>query len=154
MLDTEPGSPRLPNGELPDAGPALGPAPEPDTPAEGAEAEDNATFASLKDDLTVLVEDARTYAAAEIAFQQTRAGLAGKSGVRALVYLVLALVLLNLALVALAVGAVIALAPLVTIWGAIAIVVGVLLAGVVLLVMGAVSEGKTLGAMFGLGDDA
>jgi len=154
MLDTEPGSQRLPNGELPAAGPAFGPAPEPGTPAEGAEPEDRATFASLKDDLTVLVEDARTYAAAEIAFQQTRAGLAGKSGARALVFLVLALVLLNLALIALAVGAVIALAPLVTIWGAIAIVVGVLLAGVVLLVMGAVSEGQTLGAMFGSGDDA
>lgn len=153
MLDTEPGSPRLPDGELPTAGIALGPAPEPDTAAEGAEADDSASFASLKDDLTVLVEDARTYAATEIAFQKTRAGLAGKSGARALVFLVLALVLLNLALVALAVGAVIALAPLVTIWGAIAIVVGVLLAGVVLLVMGAVSEGQTLGAMFGSGGD-
>lgn len=154
MLDTEPGSPRLLDGEPLAAGTAFGPAPEPDPAADGAEANDSATFASLKDDLTLLVEDARTYAAAEIAFQQTRAGLVGKSGARALVFLVLALVLLNLALVALAVGAVIALAPLVTIWGAIAIVVGVLLAGVVLLVLRAVSEGKTLGAMFGSGGDA
>lgn len=145
MLETEPGSPRLPDAD----NPASVPSPEPDTSADDA-----ATFTSLKDDLTVLVEDARTYATAEIAFQKTRAGLAGKSGARAVVFLVLALVLLNLALIALAVGAVIALAPLVTIWGAIAIVVGVLLAGVVLLVMGAVSEGKTLGAMFGPGDDA
>ncbi len=145
MLDTEPGSPRLPEADMS----ASAPPPEPDIPAD----DDSATFASLKDDLTVLVEDARTYAATEIAFQKTRLGLAGKSGARALVFLVLALVLLNLALIALAVGAVIALAPLVTIWGAIAIVVGVLLAGVVLLVMGAVSEGQTLGAMFGSGDD-
>ncbi len=146
MLDTEPGSPRLPDADIP----ASAPPPEPDTSAEG----DSSTFTSLKDDLTDLVEDARTYAAAEIVFQQTRAGLAAKSAARAVVYLVLALVLLNLSLIALAVGAVIALAPLVTIWGAIAIVVGVLLAGVVLLVMGAVSEGKTLGAMFGSGDGA
>ncbi len=145
MPDTEPGSPRLPDAELP----ASALPPEPETPDE-----DGATFASLKDDVTHLVEDARTYAAAEIAFQKTRAGLAGKKAGRALVFLVLALVLLNLALIALAVGAVIALAPLVTIWGAIAIVVGVLLLGVVLLVMAAATEGKILGAMFGSGDDA
>ena len=47
----------------------------------------------------------------------------------------------------------IALAPLVTIWGAIAIVVGVLLAGVVLLVTGAAREGRVLGAMFAPGDE-
>ncbi len=144
MLDTEPGSPRSPDAEFP----ASVPPPEPE-----ASADDTATFTSLKDDLTVLVEDARTYAAAEIAFQKTRAGLAGKKAGRAVVFLVLALVLLNLALIALAVGVVIALAPLVTIWGAIAIVVGVLLAGVALLVMAAASEGKTLGAMFGPGDE-
>lgn len=144
MLDTEPGSSRSPDAELP----ASVPPPEPDSAAD-----DGATFASLKDDLTHLVEDARTYASAEIVFQKTRAGLAGKKAGRALVFLVLALVLLNLALIALAVGAVIALAPLVTIWGAIAIVVGVLLIGVALLVMAAANEGKILGAMFGSGDE-
>ncbi len=143
MLDTEPGSPRSADDTL--AAPMSGNVPGP----EIAEDEDSAGLSALKDDLTALVEDARTYAAAEIAFQKTRAGLAGKKAGRALIYLVLALVLLNLALIALAVGAVIALAPLVTIWGAIAIVVGVLLAGVVLLVMRAASEGKVLGAMFG-----
>ena len=55
-------------------------------------------------------------------------------------------------LVALAVGAVIALAPLVTIWGAIAIVVGVMLLGVALLVRAALSDGKLLAAMFGSED--
>jgi len=148
MLEPEPGTPRLPEADTP----ASALAPEPEAAADNG-GEDEASFASLKDDLVHLVEDARTYAAAEIAFQKTRAGLAGKTVGRALVLLVLALVLLNLALIALAVGAVIALAPLVTIWGAIAIVVGVLLLGVVLLVMGAVSDGKTLGAMFG-GDEA
>lgn len=144
MLDTEPGAPR-PDGE------ALAPV-APD--AEGDEAAaDLSGFAALKDDVAALVEDARTYAAAEIAFQKTRAGLAGKTAARALVFLVLALVLLNLALIALAVGAVIALAPLVTIWGAIAIVVGLLLAGVAVLVLRAAADGRTLGAMFGEGGD-
>ena len=147
MLEPEPDHQRPPEADA-----AASPlAPEPEVVADDS-SEDAATFASLKDDLTHLVEDARTYAAAEIAFQKTRAGLAGKSAARALVYLVLALVLLNLALIALAVGAVIALAPLVTIWGAIAIVVGVLLVGVALLVMGAVKDGKAIGAMFG-GDE-
>jgi glucan phosphoethanolaminetransferase (alkaline phosphatase superfamily) len=65
-----------------------------------------------------------------------------------------ALVLLNIALIALAVGMVIALAPLVTIWGAIGIVVGALLACVVALLLGAVGDGKMLAAMFGSGKDA
>ena len=139
MLDTEPGAPRAAETEHP--APLAAAAPDAATTDE-----DSAGLSGLKDDLTHLVEDARTYAAAEIAFQKTRAGLAGRKAGRALV-------LLNLALVALAVGAVIALAPLVTIWGAIAIVVGVLLAGVVLLVTGAAREGRVLGAMFAPGDE-
>jgi hypothetical protein len=116
--------------------------------AQAADAPDN-SFTALRDDITTLVEDARTYAEAEIAFQKTRAGLAGKTGARALLLLVLALVLLHLALIALAVGVVIALAPYVTIWGAIAIVVGVMLAGVAGLVYAALGDGKRLAAMFG-----
>jgi uncharacterized membrane protein YqjE len=119
-------------------------------PAEPAASE--TTLSGLREDVTALVEDARNYAEAELAFQKTRAALAGKHGARALVMLVLALVLLHLALIALAVGAVIALAPLVTIWGAIAIVVGVMLLGVALLVRAALGDGKLLAAMFGSGD--
>lgn len=143
MHDTEPGPVRSP--EDGNADPAAMPVGEPGG--------DDNSFASLRDDITVLVDDARTYAEAEIAFQKTRAGLAGKTAGRALVLLVLALVLLHIALIALAVGAVIALAPLVTIWGAIAIVVGVLLAGVAALVFFAVGDGKVLARMFGSGED-
>lgn len=110
-------------------------------------------FSALRDDLTALVEDARTYTQAEIAFQKTRASLAGKHGARSVVALILALVLLNIALIALAVGAVIALAPLVTIWGAIAIVVGILLAGVAALVGMALGDGRKVGAMFSADKD-
>jgi len=143
MHATEPGPPRSP--EDGSADPVL--APEP-----AAEGDDATSFATLRDDLTALVDDARTYAEAEITFQKTRAGLVGKRAGRALVLLVLALVLLNIALIALAVGVVIALAPLVTIWGAIGIVVGTLLACVAALVLGAVGDGKMLAAMFGSGE--
>ncbi len=138
-----------------DIDPGLAPPPEgaPADPAPAGDAEAT-SFAGLRDEVTALVEDARTYAEAEIAFQKTRAGIAAKRAARALLLLVLALVLLNLALIALAVGAVIALAPLVTIWGAIAIVVGVLIVGVALLVAGAARDGKVLGALFGSGDEA
>lgn len=146
MHDTDPGLARPPE-EAP-ADPALTPEP-PVAPPEGSTG-----FAALRDEVTALVEDARTYAEAEVAFQKTRAGLAGKHGGRAIVMLVLALVLLHIALIALAVGAVIALAPLVTIWGAIAIVVGVMLLGVALLVRAAMADGKVLSAMFGSGSEA
>jgi uncharacterized membrane protein YqjE len=137
MLEPEPGLPR-PADDTP-------PAPAPEAVAA---AHEPSGFTALKDDVTALVEDARTYAVAEIAFQKVRAGLAGKSAARAALWLVLALVLLNLALIALAVGVVIALAPLVTIWGAIAIVVGVLLAAVAVLVIRAAAEGRSIAAMF------
>jgi hypothetical protein len=139
MADTDPGL--APPPQDTPADPAPSPSPSPDT-----------SFSALRDDVTALVEDARNYAEAEIAFQKTRAGIAGKHGARALVMLVLALVLLHIALIALAVGAVIALAPLVTIWGAIAIVVGVMLVGVALLVSSALKDGKMLSAMFGSGE--
>lgn len=142
MADIDPGLARPQDGA-----PAM-PAPE---PAAASEAPDT-TLSGLRDDVTALVEDARNYAEAELGFQKTRAALAGKHGARALGLLVLAVVLLNLALIALAVGAVIALAPLVTIWGAIAIVVGVLLLGVALLVAAALRDGKMIGAMFGGGE--
>jgi hypothetical protein len=144
MHNSEPGLPRTADTD---------PAPPPPPPPHNATAADEAGtgFTELRDDVTALVEDARTYAVAEIAFQKTRAGLAGKHAGRAAVLLVLALVLLHIALIALAVGAVIALAPLVTIWGAIGIVVGVMLLGVGALVWSALGDGKVLGAMFAEG---
>lgn len=128
---------------------AGGQSPDPDNTTTG-----EASFDSLRDNIAVLVEDARTYAEAELAFQKTRAALAGKMAGRAALYAVLALLLLHLALIALAVGVVIALAPYVTIWGAIAIVVGALLIGVAILLLRARENGLTLSAMFGGGDGA
>jgi hypothetical protein len=137
MHDTEPGP----------HDPALAPEPDAGTGEEGSSG-----FETLRDDVAALVEDARTYAEAEIAFQKTRAALVARHSGRALAALVLALVLLHIALIALAVGAVLALAPLVTIWGAILIVVGAMLAGVGVLVWVALRDGKLLAALFAPGD--
>lgn len=139
MQDSQPGAPELPEGVA--APEAQGAPPTDDAPVDDA-------LGALREDIAVLIEDARTYAEAEVRFQKTRAEIAGKSAGRALVLLVLALVLLHITLIALAVGAVIALAPLVSIWGAIAIVVGVLLGGVVLLLLAARKEAGLLAALF------
>lgn len=146
MHDSHPSPAPMPEDSIGDA-PPNGVSASDTVPDDVSDDETN-RFTTLRGDVTALVEDARIYAEAEVAFQKTRAKLAGKTAGRALVLLVLAVVLLHIALIALAVGAVIALAPLVTIWGAIAIVVGVLLFGVALLVYSAVGRGKTLSAMF------
>jgi protein-S-isoprenylcysteine O-methyltransferase Ste14 len=132
----------------PDPGDAATTADAPGSDAEDALAAAGDALTALREEIAVLAEDARTYAKAEIAFQKTRAAIAGKTAGRAVVLLVLALVLLHIALIALAVGAVIALAPLVSIWGAIAIVVGVMLGGVVWLVLRARQDGELLAALF------
>lgn len=103
---------------------------------------------TLIEEVGALIDDGRTYAQAEIAFQKSRAKLAGRTTAIALVQLVLALILLHIAFLALAVGLVIALTPLVSVWGAIAMVVGGLLLLVILLVAFAARRGKQLGALF------
>jgi hypothetical protein len=127
------------------------PAPPADAPAAGGAVGDTGAedaLTTLRDEIAVLIDDARTYAEAEAAFQKTRATIAGKTAGRAIVLLVLALVLLHIALIALAVGAVFALAPLVSVWGAMAIVVGAMLAGVVALVLMARKDGALLATLF------
>ena len=93
------------------------------------------------------------YATAEIAFQKTRAKLAGRNIGAAVLFVIVALILLHIALIAMAVGLVLALEPLVTIWGAIGIVVGLMLLGVGALVYSAVSRGKLVAELFAKDDD-
>ena len=103
---------------------------------------------SLTEEIAALIDDGRTYAQAELTFRKTQASLAGqKVGVIAGLG-VLAIILLHLTFIALAVGMVIALEPLVTIWGAIAIVVGVLLLGVIALGLKLRSTAKSLADLF------
>jgi len=103
---------------------------------------------SLTEELAALIDDGRTYVEAELNFQKTRAGLAGKNAGIALGLAVVAIVVLHVAVLALAVGLVMALAPLVTIWGSIAIVVGGLLAVTALLGWQAAKRGQRIGAIF------
>ncbi len=119
--------------------------------AEQADAEPNFDE-SLVEELAALYDDGKTYAEAELAFQKGRAALAGKSIGIAAGLVIVAIILLHIAFLALAVGLVMALAPLVTIWGAIAIVVGGILLLVALLGYGALSKAKLIGELFSSGD--
>ncbi len=114
--------------------------------------DDNEFSESLSEEIAALIDDGRTYAEAELAFQKRRASLAGRKIGGAVVFAILALILLHLMFIALAVGMVIALEPLVTIWGAIGIVVGVLLLGVIGLLLLVRSNALGLVALF-KGDD-
>ena len=81
---------------------------------------------SLVDDVRDLIDDGRTLVEAELAFQKSRAAYAG-IGLKSIAALGgLAAVLGIFALFALVVGLLLALTPLVTAWGATAIVVIVL----------------------------
>ncbi len=133
-----------PGGELP-PGPIVS-----DSEGQALHDLDDATDynESIFEELSSLIDDAGLYASAEIAFQKTRAKLGGRLFGAAVGYVSVALVLLHIALIAMAVGLVIALAPLVTIWGAIAIVVGLMLLGVAILLNLALKRGRILRTMF------
>jgi hypothetical protein len=79
---------------------------------------------SLIDDIEALVEDARTYLGAELTYQKTRASFVGDRLKKTIVYGGGAAVLGLVALIGLTVGLIIALTPLITGWGATAVVVG------------------------------
>lgn len=110
-------SPELPD----DTGPELTAASEDEAP-------------SLMSDLDALIADGKTYIAAEVAFQKSRAGFAAGRLKSTAIYGAGAFAFLHLALIALAVGLVIALTPLVGAWIATGIVVALLLLGAFLFV--------------------
>lgn len=88
---------------------------------------------TLSEDLRLLAKDARALAEAELAFQKTRAAYAGAE-VRGIVVLgAIAAALAFFALMAFVVGAVIALGPVLTPWGAMAAVTLALLLAAALL---------------------
>jgi hypothetical protein len=81
---------------------------------------------SLLGDLRLLAGDARTLAETEFAYQKSRAQVFG-GGIGKIVGLaVAALLFVSLALIGLIVGLILALTPLISAWGATAVVVGVL----------------------------
>jgi hypothetical protein len=94
-------------------------------PADDAEEDDR----SLVDDIHALIDDGRTYLEAELTFQKTRVAFAVDRVRVAVVFGAVAVMLGSLALIGLTVGLIIALAPLLTAWGASALVVALLLIG-------------------------
>ncbi|GAA4769697.1 phage holin family protein [Novosphingobium ginsenosidimutans] len=92
------------------------------------EASADAAERSLVDDVRELVADGRTLLEAELAYQKSRAALAGRTAKSMAGWIALALSLVFFALMALVMGMLLALAPLIGGLGATLVVVAVLLA--------------------------
>jgi hypothetical protein len=127
----------------------------PEVPADDAlPAEPGGEARSLLEDVEALIDDGKTYLEAELAFQKTRAAFVGDRTKSAVVYGAAALLLVFLALVGLTVGAIIALTPLLTAWGASAAVVGTLLVAALLAALAARRAVTSLIGAFAGDDDA
>lgn len=95
-------------------------APEPGELA--ATAAESSGLGSLAGDLRDLANDAQTLVEAELAYQSARAAYVWNRGQGVVVWIVLALACGFFALVALVVGLLLALIPLLGVWGALAVV--------------------------------
>lgn len=82
---------------------------------------------SLAADVEALIEDGKTYLEAELVYQKTRAAFVADRAKGAFIYGAVAAMFGFLALIGLTVGLIIALTPLLTAWGASALVVLLLL---------------------------
>ncbi|MEP5939059.1 MAG: phage holin family protein [Erythrobacter sp.] len=112
------------------------------------EDEDDAQDASLSDEILALVDDGKTYAEAELAFQKSRAGFVANRTKDAALFGMFALGFVHLALIALVVGVLIALTPVIGPWGATAAVVGALLLMAVILLLFMRSRGIEIADAF------
>ncbi len=112
-------------------------------------AEDHAAGTrSLADDLEALVEDARIYLDAELSYQKTRAGFVADRLKKTIAFGAVAAFLAVLALIGLTVGLIIALTPIITAWGATAVVVlGILLIAYLLVRKAGQAWNSMMGAM-------
>lgn len=96
-----------------------------ETPASEADsAAPDTGISAVICDARRLVDDAKTLAQAELAYQSSRAAVAGGAAKAIAIYGLVAAVFVVFGLVALTVGLLLALTPLVTAWGATAIVAG------------------------------
>lgn len=102
----------------------------------------------LSDEILALIEDGRTYAEAEFAFQKTRLSYTAQQGKSAALAVLAAFAFLHLALIAMVVGAVIALTPYLTAWGATAAVVGVLLIATLAVLLRARARARDIAEAF------
>ena len=97
-----------------------------------AEQSDAPEAPGLVDDLRQLAVDGRTLLEAELAYQKSRAAVAGKAASSVAGWGALTLALVFFALMALVIGAILALTPLLGPWGAMAAAVGGLLSAAAL----------------------
>ncbi|XUU60289.1 phage holin family protein [Erythrobacter sp. HA6-11] len=102
----------------------------------------------LSEEVLALIADGQTYAEAELAFQKSRLSYSAQQGKSAALSVLAALAFLHLALIALVVGAVIALTPYLTAWGATALVVGVLLLATVIVLLRARNNAREIADAF------
>lgn len=117
--------------------------------ADPAPADDQpAVTRSLADDLEALYEDARTYIDAELSYQKSRAGFVANKLKLTIAFGAVAAFLAVLATIGLTVGLIIALTPLITAWGATAVVVlGILLIAHLLVRKASKAWNSMMGAM-------
>lgn len=94
--------------------------------------------------MRALADDARTLAQAELAYQKSRATYAGKQALFIAASLGAALVFLFFAVEALVLGAVLALTPLLSAWGATAAVTAILVLAALLAVVTALARWRTM----------
>jgi uncharacterized membrane protein YqjE len=117
---------------------ALEPALDTETPDEAVRP------GSLLDEVESLVEDGRTYAEAELAFQKSRLAYVAEHAKWAAIFGGLAAVLVVLAVVGLVIGALLALTPELTAWGAAGVVFAVLVVVAFIMVRMASAKWKGL----------
>lgn len=108
---------------------------------------------SLSDDVKALVEDGKTYAEAEIAFQKSRAAFTSDRAKSIAIYGVFAFGFLHLALVVLVVGSVFALGQVINPWLATGIVFFVLLLAIAALALVIRKKAKDIIWAFGKNSD-
>lgn len=108
---------------------------------------------TLKEELQKLAEEAKAYAEAELQFQKSRTAYAASAIKSVVAFVVIALVLAFFAVMALILGLVLALTPLITAWGAAAVVTVVLLGLSVLLLLRAKRRISVIASVFSQGGD-
>ncbi|MGF7152807.1 putative membrane protein YqjE [Novosphingobium gossypii] len=104
-------------------------------------------------DLRLLADEAKTLAQAELAFQRSRAAYVGAETRTIALLAIIAVVLVFFAFMAFVVGTVIALGPLLGLWGAMATVTVVLLAAAVLGALNARSRLRRMLSIAGSAQD-
>ncbi|ANU07930.1 phage holin family protein [Paraurantiacibacter namhicola] len=119
---------------------------------EGQDPPDDYADRSLFEDVEALFIDGKTYLGAEIAFQKSRAAYAAQCTKRGVAYGVIGAVVAFLALIGLTVGLILGLSPLITAWGATAVVVGLWLIVALIAFRAAAKNFGALGEAFS--DDA